>query len=175
MVDFFSGYNPSIPGSGDNDPNPTNVYENHGTACAGVAVARGNNGTGVASAAYTAKLLPIRYSETQDASGSGLFNTDGLAEAIRYAGGKTEDESGTWRGADIMSMSFSFSPPSSSINSAMTWAESSGRGGTGCPLFAATGNGASGDLTINRNLYLTLTKLATGTAAHDLESKVKIT
>ncbi|HYG73819.1 MAG TPA: S8 family serine peptidase [Planctomycetota bacterium] len=44
---------------GDNDPSP-GVGDDHGTACAGVAGARGNNSVGVTGAAFNAGLVGIR-------------------------------------------------------------------------------------------------------------------
>jgi len=46
--------------SGDNDPSPVNDGENHGTACAGLALAAFNNSLGVAGAAPGATLLGVR-------------------------------------------------------------------------------------------------------------------
>lgn len=45
---------------GDRDPNPDVTQDFHGTACAGVAAARGNNGRGVCGAAPEATLVGIR-------------------------------------------------------------------------------------------------------------------
>lgn len=46
--------------SNDNDPAPNLAADFHGTAIAGVAAAVGNNGLGVAGAAFRAKYVPIR-------------------------------------------------------------------------------------------------------------------
>lgn len=45
---------------GDKDPNPNVTEDFHGTSCAGVAAARGNNGRGVCGAAPEATLVGIR-------------------------------------------------------------------------------------------------------------------
>ena len=129
--DFYTGYPP-----GNNDPNPKTSSDNHGTAVAGVAVARGDNGVGVASPAYTSKVLPIRVA-------GGSYYPAGMAEAIYYAAGGTEDGLGTWDAADVLNMSLGFSQ-SSVVDDALTWAATSGRDGKGCPIFVSTGNSASG-------------------------------
>jgi kexin len=45
----------------DRDPSPGSTDENHGTACAGVAAARGFNGLGVCGAAPNASLIGYRF------------------------------------------------------------------------------------------------------------------
>lgn len=135
--DFYTGWSP-----GNNDPNPKVGYDKHGTATAGVAVARGDNGIGVAGAAYTSKLLPIRVGQQTDNLGSYSYFYDGMAAAIRYAGGIDDTGEYLWRGADILSMSISISY-SYAIDQALTNSANNGRNGKGCPIFVATGNSAS--------------------------------
>jgi len=127
----------------DNSPDPKTAYDNHGTPVAGVAVARGNNGLGVAGAGLAGGLLPIRIGESPDDSGSFYSSASIMAAATYYSAGRTADGSGVWRGADILNLSFS-SSPSLTFSDALSWAAASGRNGQGCPIFAATGNGASG-------------------------------
>lgn len=45
----------------DSDPNPGDDTESHGTAVAGAAAAVGNNGLGVAGAAWNEKIMPLRF------------------------------------------------------------------------------------------------------------------
>lgn len=45
----------------DSDPSPTSPAESHGTAVAGAAAARGNNGIGIAGAAWNEKIMPLRF------------------------------------------------------------------------------------------------------------------
>ncbi len=45
----------------DSDPSPTSAEESHGTAVAGAAAARGNNGIGIAGAAWNEKIMPLRF------------------------------------------------------------------------------------------------------------------
>jgi len=121
----------------DNDPSPEFPEDVHGTATAGVAAAVGNNGLDVASIAYNCRVMPVKVIGGPD------FAPDStIAEAIYYAAGRTRDGSGTWRGADILSISLSFDPVAV-IDDALSWAATNGRGGKGCPIFAAAGNAAS--------------------------------
>ncbi len=127
----------------NNDPNPKTSFDNHGTTVAGVAAALGNNGLGIAGAAFTSRLLPIRIGQSVDSSGSFVSPAATLAQAIYYAAGRTADGSGTWRGADVLNLSFG-TPSSQTVSDALTWAANSGRNGKGCPIFVSSGNGASG-------------------------------
>jgi subtilisin family serine protease len=141
--DFYTNWNPSLGKYGDNDPNPVTVYDNHGTAVTGVAVARGNNSLGVAGVAFTSCFLPLRVMQTIDAYGNGDAYYDGIAEAIYYAAGYGRPHTRTWRGADILSMSIGI-PWNQMVDDALTTAAVRGRNGKGCPIFVATGNFASG-------------------------------
>jgi subtilisin family serine protease len=139
--DDNNGYVDDIRGwdfrSGDNDPNPLAAGDNHGTATAGVAAAAGNNNSvGIAGVAFGCKVMPIRV-----ATGDNSFVTgDVLANAIRYSAGLTTPQH--WRGADVISMSFTFSQ-SSTLDSALNAAATQGRNGKGCPIFVLAGNNAS--------------------------------
>jgi subtilisin family serine protease len=127
----------------DNNPSPSDKDENHGTQVAGIAVATGNNGKGVAGAAFGCRLMPLKVFKT----GVDEMKTDilypALAEAIYYAAGRTADGKGTWRGADVISMSLGFSE-TNITDSALAYAAQRGRGGKGCPIFCAAGNDAMG-------------------------------
>lgn len=112
----------------NSDPNP--VGENgHGTGCAGVAAAIGNNAYRIAGMAYGCKILPIKIIDD-----SGEFATDDIiGNAISYAADR----------ADVLSNSWSGGTNSSHINSAINDAVTNGRGGKGCPVFFSSGNKAS--------------------------------
>lgn len=82
FVDDWRGWDFS---NNDNDPsagttNPNSAYVSHGTMTAGLAAATGNNGVGVASVNWGAKILPL---QALDDNGSGY--TDTIAAAIHYA------------------------------------------------------------------------------------------
>jgi subtilisin family serine protease len=119
----------------DNDYNPRpryfkKPYDNaatndvHGTACAGIAAAVGNNKLGVAGIAYGCAILPVKVF-----GGAGLFPNDLMADAIRYAG----------QNADVISISWG-SPRNPDIESALEDVTKTGRRGKGCLVFCASGN-----------------------------------
>jgi subtilisin family serine protease len=114
----------------DNNTPDADFDNNHGTACAGVAAARGNNNLGVAGIAYGAKVLPLKIFGGID----GAVTTDEkTGQAILYAADQ----------ADIISCSWGGGSESTFINDAIDYAVTSGRGGKGTPVFVATGNGAA--------------------------------
>lgn len=117
----------------DSDPRPRkftppyNITANndiHGTPCAGVAAAVGDNSIGVAGIAYNCKILPVKIF-----LGNELVTLNVLADAIRYAGQK----------ADVLSNSWTC-PYSSDVEQAIRDVIQTGRGGKGTPVFVATGN-----------------------------------
>ncbi len=111
----------------DNDPSPEYPHETHGTAVAGVAVARGNNGIGVSGSCPECALLPIRIP-----LGPFAKSTD-HADAIEYAAAN-----GAW----IISNSWGYNIGTSltdDVVSAINDAATNGRDGLGTViLFAMT-------------------------------------
>ncbi len=113
----------------DNDPNPLPGEDGgaHGTACAGIVGASGNNGMGVAGIAWNTKIMPVKV----------LFNGTGawsiIANGITWAADN---------GADIISASIGGTSYSSALEDAVDYAFS-----LGCTLFAASGNSNS-DLSV---------------------------
>ena len=75
----------------DNDPNPTGD-DAHGTACAGLIAAKGNNGIGVTGVAWNCKIMPVRI-----AGGYEYITEEDVATAIRWAANN---------GADVLSNSW---------------------------------------------------------------------
>ena len=73
----------------DNAPLDDNI---HGTHVAGIAGAVGNNGIGIAGAAWNVKLMHIKVFQS-----SGVGNSTTIAEGVEYASNN---------GADILNMSF---------------------------------------------------------------------
>ncbi len=127
----------------DADPNPSTSFDKHGTAVAGVAVAAGNNSLGVAGMAYSSRLLAVRIGEAIDDTGGFSTTAATIASGIYYAAGRNASGVGTWRGADVLNLSFGISS-SATMDTALNWAATSGRAGNGCPVFCSTGNSASG-------------------------------
>jgi len=125
----------------DNDSDPSAVPSNedfHGTAVIGVAAANGNNGTGITGIAPGCRVMPIRLigGETSDEQDS---------KAIHWAA-----ENGAWI------ISNSWGPPDGNpfipgdevvyplpdiVRAAIDYAADEGRGGKGCVIFWAAGNG----------------------------------
>ncbi|HRG21825.1 MAG TPA: S8 family serine peptidase [Saprospiraceae bacterium] len=99
--------------------------EPHGTACAGIVAASGNNNLGVAGVAYSCKIIPVQVFV-------GNSTTDTwLADGINWA----------WmNGADLLSNSWGGGSVSAPINSAINGAVTSGRGGLGAVVLFASGN-----------------------------------
>ncbi len=113
-------------GQADADPSPVSQYDNHGTACAGVAVAD-ENGSGVVGMAPECGLMPIRWSGTvSDADIRDQFDHPRL------------------NGADVISCSWGvtseFFTLSTSMKRSISKAASEGRSGKGCVIVFAAGN-----------------------------------
>jgi predicted outer membrane repeat protein len=119
----------------DNDPSPSleNPDDAHGTMCAGLAAARGNNNIGVCGVAWNSKIMPIRIADEDN------FITDAdIATAFRWAAS---------HGADILSNSWGGYYPSQIIYSAIldvTEQNGIGRSGKGCIVCCAAGNWEDG-------------------------------
>jgi|GEM_PF-2463540 thermitase len=74
-------------------------YNGHGTHCAGIAAAVGNNGIGVIGTAPKCKIMPLRagFSILVDGQEYGVLETTTIVQAINYA---------VYNGANVISMSF---------------------------------------------------------------------
>lgn len=117
--------------------------EGHGTFCAGMVGARGNNDCGGCGIAFECKLLLISCLRDQ----VGSQNT--LARAIAYAVDPSTEVDGETpsNGADIISCSLGPSQTErwdmgAALEAAIDFATSMGRRGSGIPIFWATSNGS---------------------------------
>lgn len=123
--------------SGSSDPRPRSFSDNHGTACAGVAVASGINASGVAPAAL---LMPVRL----------VSNLGSIAEAnaFKWAADHGADviscswgpEDGDWSDQDDPVHEILIDLPDST-RLAIDYAVKHGRNGKGCVIVFAAGNG----------------------------------
>ena len=120
------------------DPRPKRNGNNHGTACAGVACAEGR--VGASGVAPAARLMPMRL---QAGLGSHLE-----AEAFRWAADNGADviscswgpPDGEWWNPDDPTHGAIDVPPAHT-KLAIDYATTNGRGGKGCVLLFAAGNG----------------------------------
>jgi subtilisin family serine protease len=83
----------------DNNPNPgSTAAAAHGTPCAGIAGAIGNNTVGIAGAAWKCRILPVKI--WSDSAGQGeSASVDALAQSIRYAAQFADAISCSWGSA----------------------------------------------------------------------------
>jgi subtilisin family serine protease len=120
-----------------NDPRPKNPYNNHGTACAGVAVAAGIGASGVAPDAI---LMPVRLSSNLGSiaeANAFKWSADHGADIISCSWGP---EDGDWSNPeDPVHTTLADLPDSTRL--AIDYAVSDGRNGKGCVITFAAGNG----------------------------------
>jgi len=102
----------------DNDPMDDG---NHGTACAGIAAAAGNNGIGVAGVNWGCQIMPVKV---LNASGSGSYAS--IANGITFAADN---------GSRVLSLSLGGTSSSSTLLNAVNYAY-----GLDCVIMAARGN-----------------------------------
>jgi subtilisin family serine protease len=127
VANLLPGYDATQQGSGGAPQGD----DAHGTACAGIVAAVGNNNLGIAGVAYQCRIVPVRiaygvgnYWATSDAW---------IADGMNWA----------WNqgAADVLSNSWGGGSVSSLINGAITNALTFGRGGRGASVIFAAGNG----------------------------------
>jgi subtilisin family serine protease len=114
---------------------PSVVFGSHGTACAGIVAAEGNNSLGVTGVAYGADLMSIAmdFSTLTNAQIADGFNWSRI------------------NGAEVMSNSWGGGGASAVINTAITNALTLGRGGLGCVVVFATANDNAGTISYPAN------------------------
>ncbi|MDB5920142.1 MAG: peptidase [Massilia sp.] len=143
-----SGVDPSHPDLVPNLVPGFNVYGNntdtsdvcgHGTAVAGSAAARSNNGIGVAGVAGQARIMPIRVAYLDSASNSCYAYTSTIASGITYAAD---------HGARIANVSYGPLAGSAAIQSAANYMKSKG----GLVFVSAGNNGIDENLTPTTSL-----------------------
>lgn len=115
-VDDINGYDV---GSNDNNPNPPSAAFDHGTHVAGIAGARSNNSTGVASIGFSVKLMCVKSTTSSTSVTNGY---DGVVYAAV-------------NNARVINMSWGGSGSSITAQNVIDYAYSQG-----CVLIAAAGN-----------------------------------
>lgn len=127
------------------DPRPKDPFgigpdngENHGTACAGVAC--GNGAFGASGVAPKARLLPIRLSSglgSQREAEAFTWAADNGADIISCSWGPPDGR--WWNPSDPRHNQVFQLPPSTRL--AIDYVVANGRGGKGCVVLFAAGNG----------------------------------
>ena len=123
FLDDLDPYNPN-PKVFNAPFDDTDTNDIHGTPCAGVAAAVGNNGKGVVGMAWNCRLMAVKI-----LAGPSLAPNDRIADAIRYAA----------QHADVLSCSWGVARHPD-IESAIDYAVERGRRGRGSIVCVATGN-----------------------------------
>ncbi|MCX6973123.1 MAG: S8 family serine peptidase, partial [Verrucomicrobia bacterium] len=119
---------------GDADPSPYYDEDSHGTACAGVAAARGNNRRGVSGVAPEASLVGMRLI-------SGPSTDLDEAEAMAWKSDQIEIKSNSWGYPSVYDGGFySLYKNSDLANTALKYAIDFGRNGKGTIFTFAAGN-----------------------------------
>lgn len=164
LLPGFDGFADSI-----NDthgaPTPNYSGDGHGTSCAGIVAAEGDNGIGTSGIAYQSKIVPIRVFYYMDyGMGIGVqatTNTMALVDGAAYA----------WRVADVDIMSVSAGLSSlyiqalqvdtSLVNAEINAAYSGARNNKGIAMFFSAGNDNISDVLWPGNLASTIAVGAT--------------
>lgn len=112
---------------GEPDGNPKHPSDNHGTACAGVAVAGGRKAAGVAPACSLIAVRTPGYLGTVDEAKMFHWTATNGADVISCSWGPAD------RGGPF--------PLADNVRAAIRYCATAGRDGKGIPVFFAAGNG----------------------------------
>jgi subtilisin family serine protease len=129
------------------DPTPAPFSgDNHGTSVAGIAAARGNNGLGVAGAAYEASIVGVKF--------LGSFQTDLMVSKCAlhlvyepHPVNQAHVNTNSWGPSSF----FYLAPPTPLTLSAMEKGVTNGRNGKGVVYLWAAGNGREAFDDVNAN------------------------
>ncbi len=138
--DFYNGDNQPIPKLLEDEDN----NDNHGTAVAGVAAAKGDNGIGVTGAAYGVSVMPVKIF-----SGNDIVEDAKIADAFRYASVHADIISNSWGSGEELD---------DAISEALNFATSDRgkRGDKGIPVLFASGNEASEESKVKYKTDITI-------------------
>lgn len=123
----------------DEDPRPKDKGDNHGTACAGMACAAGLK-DGASGTAPESSLMPIRLRSglgSMAEANAFAWAADHGADVISCSWGPTDGE--WWNPSDPVHNRNTALPDSTRL--ALEYAFTKGRGGKGCVILFAAGNG----------------------------------
>ena len=130
-IDLVNGYDWN---EFDTNPSPSK-YDTHGTACAGLAAARGNNGAGISGAAPEATLVPLRLL-------GGPVTDAEEAAALSWKNDIIQIKSSSWGPLDDGA---SLDGPGPLVAAAIEDGIANGRGGLGTIYLWSAGGGGSVD------------------------------
>jgi subtilisin family serine protease len=137
---------------------PRDAADRHGTAVAGIAAARGDNGLGISGICPRCKILPVRV--------HGSSNL-GIAEAFRYA---------VAQGADVITNSWGYAPRTSrrgesavdeAVRDAIDSAARDGRGGRGTVVVFGMTNEAVDNCGTHADISALESVVAVGVSDHN--------
>jgi subtilisin family serine protease len=146
------------------DPRPGNL-DNHGTSCAGVAVGNGN--FGASGVAPRARLMPIRFASalgSQDEADAFVWAAQNGADVISCSWGPADGK--WWDPNDPLHKQVVPLPDSTRL--AMDFAVRTGRGGKGCVILFAAGNGNE---SVDNDGYASYEKVMAIAASNDTGSR----
>jgi subtilisin family serine protease len=150
--------------SGRRSDNPRPAEgDNHGTACAGIACAAGTDG-GASGVAPDARLMPLRLVSgigSQDEADALVWAVDHGADVISCSWGPPD---GDWRDpADPRHQEIGWMSDATRL--ALEYATTTGRGGRGCVITWAAGNGNE---SVDLDQYASSDKVIAVAACNDL-------
>ena len=159
LLHGFDGFADSISDT-HGHPTPNFSSDGHGTSCAGIIAAEGDNGLGIAGIAYGSKIIPVRIFYYLDyGTGIGIqatTNTNALLSGFAYA----------WRDldADILSASAGLNGlfiqalgiDTTLVNAELQAAHIEARNWKGIPMFFSSGNDNSTEILWPANLPTTI-------------------
>lgn len=123
-------------------PSPTYSQDGHGTACAGIAAATGNNGIGIAGVCRDCSIIPVRVFSYQNLGGQiqPFSDTESFMRGIswQWQVGGADVSSNSWGVPDFLLVFF----PGGDlmVNETIDAATSQGRNGKGLPMLFSSGN-----------------------------------